>query len=99
MLVLAAALCFPQRIWLIASTQICSFIAVAGNIFGKERLDMRIVAMIETVSLVAVLLSLRDEYNSTEGRELVMRFEQQKSLKKGVKHKNPVNKSRTAKHR
>ncbi len=99
MLVLAAALCFPQRIWLIASTQICSFIAVAGNIFGKERFDMRIVAMIETVSLVAVLLSLRDEYNSTEGRELVMRFEKRKSLKKGVKHKNPVNKSRTAKHR
>ena len=81
MLILILAFCFPKRIWLILSTQFCSFIAVAGNIYGKERLDMRIVALIETINFAVLLLSLREELQQPESKEVVMRFEQPKESK------------------
>lgn len=75
MMILLTALCFPKRIWLIATTQICSFIAIAGYILGKERLDMRIVAMIETVNFIALFRALHEEFYASESQEVLMRFD------------------------
>lgn len=55
-LLILAAVCRPERLWMPAAAQFCGIITVSGYLFDKPRPDMRLLTLIEAAVLCALCL-------------------------------------------
>ena len=55
-LLILAAVCRPEWLWMPAAAQFCGIITVSGYLFDKPRPDMRLLTLIEAAVLCALCL-------------------------------------------